>query len=366
MNQSSLEQRAEELTALVADLGVVDACYLQQNQIVLSLHLRFDPLKSTTLLKDRLRLAGYRFTLSLSDDTLLLSVSPHRKLTIPKLNIFLFFVTLASVYLVPVFYFNILSNPTLASALTATLDDLAHGRGLEFTLALISILLVHEMAHFVASRRRGIITSWPYFIPAPNLIGTFGAIIKSKSPFWNRRDLIEVGAAGPIAGWVVAIGWLVYGLTNSAIISEELAAFSGMAFTLDGESILIKALVPWLIGPAPSGSLYAFSEAAFAGWVGLLVTALNMLPIGQLDGGHVLYGLTPRKQATLGWIALAGLLVLGFQSSIWWIFGGLAFVMGVVHPPTLDDQKPPPRTARILGWLSLVILLLSFTPVPFQ
>jgi len=222
------------------------------------------------------------------------------------------------------------------------------------------------MGHYVASRRRGIVTSWPYFIPAPNFIGTFGALIKSKSPFWNRRDLIEVGAAGPIAGWIVALGWLVYGLSTSSIIAPASAPITGMAFSLDGESILIRWLVPLLIGSAPAGSFYLFSEAAFAGWVGLLVTALNMLPIGQLDGGHIVYGLSRRYQVRLGWLALGCLVILGFQSPTWWFFAALGFVMGVAHPPTLNDRKPVPLAARVMGWIALGILLLSFTPVPFQ
>jgi hypothetical protein len=365
VDNATLEKKAEELTNLAADLFIVDAYYLHQRQVVISLRFRFDPTKSTQLLKDRLHLAGYRYTLNQAGDSLLVSINPERKLTIPKLNLFLFLLTLGSVYFIPVFYFN-LNAPTLSAAFHATLHDLSRGRGLEFTAALISILLVHEMGHFWASRHRGIVTSWPYFIPAPNFIGTFGAVIRSKSPFWNRRDLIEVGAAGPIAGWVVALGWLVYGLTHSFILSGEQAAFSGMAFSLNGESLLTQALVPILIGPAPPGTFYVFSEAAFAGWVGLLVTALNMLPIGQFDGGHVIYGLAGRRQKMFGWLALGVLLVLGFQSPTWWVFAALGFVMGVGHPPTLNDRAPVSGHAQLLGWIALAILLVSFTPVPFQ
>ena len=365
MDNATLEKKADELTTLVADLFVVDAYYLHQRQVVFSLRYRFDPNKSVPLLKDRLQLAGYKFTLNQTDDSLLLSVNPERKLVIPKLNLVLFFITLASVYFIPVFYFN-WNTPSLSATLSATLDDLGRGRGLMFTAALISILLVHEMGHFWASRRRGIVTSWPYFIPAPNFIGTFGAVIKSKSPFWNRRDLIEVGATGPIAGWVVALGWLIYGLSTSFVLPAELVGFSGMPFSLSGESLLTQALVPILIGPAPPNAFYVFSEAAFAGWVGLLVTALNMLPIGQLDGGHVIYGLAGRRQRLFGWVALGVLVVLGFQSPTWWVFAALGFAMGIGHPPTLNDRAPVSGPAQLLGWIALAILALSFTPVPFQ
>jgi membrane-associated protease RseP (regulator of RpoE activity) len=340
------EKRAEQLAALVADLYVVDAYYLQQNRIVLSLRNRYDRIKSAKLLKDRLELAGYRFTLSQSEGVLLLSVDPEKRLVIPRLNIILFLATLGTVFFLPRMIFG--------------------WDGYVFTTALMSILLVHEMGHFVASRRRGIITSWPYFIPAPNIIGTFGAVIRSKSPFRNRRDLIEVGAAGPIVGWFVALGWLVYGLSQSTVLTGDPTAFAGMAFYMDGESILIKTLVPILIGPAPADALYLFSEAAFAGWVGLLVTALNMLPIGQLDGGHVVYGLARKRQTLLGWLACGGLFILGFQSMMWWVFGAMALIMRVPHPPTLDDRIAPSTFSRIMGWTALVILILSFTPVPFR
>ena len=365
VDSATLEKKAEELTTLAADLFIVDAYYLHQKQVVLSLRFRFEPQKSLALLKDRLKLAGYRHTLSTHEDSLLLSVNPERQLRIPPLNVVLFVLTLLSVYFVPVYFFN-LNISGFGEAFHQTLRDLAAGRGLQFTAALISILLVHEMGHFVASRRRGIVTSWPYFIPAPNFIGTFGAVIRSKSPFWNRRDLIEVGATGPIAGWIVALAWLIYGLSNSQILPPNPAPFSGMAFSLQGESILVRLLVPALIGPSGPSTFYLFSEAALAGWVGMLVTALNMMPIGQFDGGHVIYGLVGKRQAIFGWIALAALLALGFQSPTWWVFGALGLAMGVAHPPTLDDRKPMPTAARLWGLAALVILILSFTPVPFQ
>lgn len=246
-----------------------------------------------------------------------------------------------------------------------TMKALSHGEGLLFTVAMISILFCHEMGHYIASRRRDIVTSWPYFIPAPNIIGTFGAIIKSKSPFWNRSDLIAVGAWGPIAGWVVALFFLIYGLTQSSIIpATELMAFEG--HSLSGESLLMKFLTLQILGPAPLGYFYRLSEAAFAGWVGLLVTSINMLPIGQLDGGHVLYGLTRKTQHILGYIALAGLLLLGFKSNIWWFFAIFGIVFGVKHPPTLNDRKQLDQKSTVIAVVALIILLISFTPVPFE
>jgi len=364
MESPAQEKQIRLVGRLVGDLFAVDAYYVQNNRLLMTLRYRYQRQQSLKLLEDRLKLAGYEFSLQPDEETVLLNLKPRRRLKIPRINIVLFFVTLISVYFIPVFWLN-LDAPTISEAFRETLADLGRGQGIEFTLAMISILLVHEMGHFVASRRRGIITSWPYFLPAPNIIGTFGAVIKSKSPFWNRRDLIEVGSAGPIAGWIVAIFWLAYGLSQSQIVPISSISSPGLYMSLQGESILVKFLAPLFIGNLGPIDSYLFTEAAFAGWVGLLVTAINMLPIGQLDGGHVLYGLAPRKQAMLGWAAMAVLIVLGFQSRLWWVFAAFGLIFKVPHPPTLDDRREPSRTALVMAIVSLIILALSFTPVPF-
>jgi len=313
------------------------------------------------------------YQLDIRDEKILLSISGKKSFYIPTLNILLFVITLLSVYIVPVFLRSgfLLADDQLDNQFLETckitIDQLSKGAGIEFTLALISILFVHEMGHYIASRRRDIITSWPYFIPAPTIIGTLGAVIKSISPFWNRRDLVEVGAAGPIAGWIVAFGWLWYGLSQSTIISplNGLLPFEG--FSLEGESILVKYLVYNLIGPTPPGYFYNFTEAAFAGWVGILITAVNMLPIGQLDGGHIVYGLFRGKvQFYSGVVAIAILLLLGFYSPIWWFFAAFGLFFGVKHPRTMNDSKKLSRVSLLMGIVALMILVVSFTPIPFR
>jgi membrane-associated protease RseP (regulator of RpoE activity) len=357
MEERPLDNDIQLVLRLLADLYGADAIYRQGDRVALSLTARYDPKRSRKLLHDRLRIAGYQFSLTDSPDgPLVLSIDPRRRFHIPLLNVGLFLATIVTIYLVPVFW-------RAGLDLQLTLQYLREGIGLEFTLALVSILLVHEMGHFVASRRRGIVTTWPYFIPAPNLFGTFGAVIASKSPFWNRRDLLEVGASGPIAGWVVALIWLGIGLASTHIVS---APQQIMDWSLEGESIIMTVLTKWLVGTAPEGAAYRLSEFALAGWAGLLVTALNMLPIGQLDGGHILYGLLWRKQRWFGWGAAIALLGLGFLSPMWWLLGGLGILMGVAHPPTLQDERPPTRTAGIMGIIALIILVLSFAPVPFR
>ena len=380
------------ISRLLEDLFIVDAVYESGNILNLSLRYRYEKTKSQKILKDRLKLGGYKYTLEENDQHLLLLIDPKATFKIPRINIVLFIITLCSVYLVPVFlkqlyivdiepatralHLENIDNLTtwqflqllfhsFPLFLKSTFIALGQGAGIEFTLAMISILFVHEMGHYIASRRRDIITSWPYFIPAPNIIGTFGAVIKSKSPFWNRRDLIEVGAAGPIAGWVIAILWLWYGLSQSNIVPQEaIVGFEG--FSLEGESLLMKLLTINIIGEAPSGYYYKLTEAAFAGWVGLLVTSINMLPIGQLDGGHILYGLLRKRQLPLGVLAMGILIILGFTSPMWWFFAIFGLVFGVKHPPTLNDNKNPGKYAYIMGVVAIIILIISFTPIPFQ
>ncbi len=358
------DKRTNTVVRLLQDLFEVGAVYHRGHELVCSLNYRFDRQQSLRIVEDRLSAAGYTFRLDDRYDELLLTIDPKPKLRIPAINIILFLATLVSVYLISIlfrFYYGGAEHP-----FRATWEALGRGEGIEFTLALMSILFVHEMGHFVASRRRGIVTSWPYFIPAPTLIGTFGAIIKSKSPFWNRRDLIEVGAAGPIAGWIVAVFWLLYGLSQSAVLPPEAFSPGVIPFSLMGESILMKISALYLIGPAPAGYVYVLSEAAFAGWVGLLVTALNLLPIGQLDGGHILYGLGPSKQKMLGMAAMAALLVLGLRSPMWWFFALFGIVFGIKHPPTLNDRSKPGKTATAMAVISIIIMIVSFTPIPFQ
>ncbi len=364
MDNSEFDRHARAVSGLVIDMFEINAVYRQNDDLVLSLAYRFAPMRSRDALSERLKTGGYRFELTRRDDGLLLRINPTPRLRIPPLNIIMFILTLFTIYVVPVFVRNL---GAAQHPLDATLADLARGAGLQFTAAMMSILFVHEMGHFIASRRRNIVTSWPYFIPAPNIIGTFGAIIKSKSPFFNRRDLIEVGAAGPIAGWIVALFWLIYGISQSGYFPPEVFVQSrAMAFSLEGESLLMRLATLGILGPAPAGHFLRLTEGAFAGWVGLLVTAINMLPIGQLDGGHVLYGLFRRVQHKLGLVGLAALLALGFLSPMWWLFAGVGLVFGIKHPPTLQDEKEPSVAARVMGYAALVILVLSFTPVPFR
>lgn len=352
----------DKITALVEDIFEISAVFKHDKKIGFSLLNRPESDRAIKLLSDRLQLSGYRFSIDESPENITLTVEAVQKRRPPLINVVLFFMTLGSVYFVSTLMRYLNSSP---APFQSTIEALKRGEGITFTIALMSILLVHEMGHYIAGRRRDIVTSWPYFIPAPNIIGTFGAVITSKTPFRNRRDLIEVGASGPIAGWIVAAFWLIYGLSNSQIISQDMFVAGQIPFTLMGESIIMRFSTLFLIGPAPEGFAYVLSEAAFAGWFGMLLTAINMLPIGQLDGGHIVYGLAPKYQRKFGLAAMVALIGLGFYSPMWWFFAAFGFFFGVQHPRTIDDTKRPGAVATGLGITALLILIFSLTPIPF-
>ncbi len=363
MNQKETDKYNQAVYKLVGDLFSITALYNSDNETVVTLIPRYNKNLSLKLLKDRLQIAGYTYVIEDEEEQISLRVHSKPTFKIPPLNIFLFFVTLFSIYVVPVFFqqnFMTAEVFSFKEMIHRTYLALLQGDGIIFTIAMISILFVHEMGHYIASRRRNIITSWPYFIPAPNIIGTCGAIIKSKSPFWNRRDLIEVGAWGPIAGWIVALAWTTYGILTATI--EPLT--STLETGILGEPLIFKLLTYICITPSSEDFAIILNDAIFAGWVGMLVTAINMLPIGQLDGGHVVYGLFKKKQHLIGYFAMGVLFILGFDSPLWWMFAAMGIIFGVKHPPTLNDAQILSRTAIILAVSSLLILVLSFTPVP--
>ncbi len=334
------------------DLYDVGAIYHHGDSLIFRVLPRKDPAYAFQVLRRRLKTIGFKAASREDVPGYLISVAElpwHRR--IPPLNAILFLVTLLTMFFAPLFYTR-LSFADIMSA------EFLYDR-LEFTVALILILLFHEFGHYLAGRRRGILMSLPYFIPAPNFVGTFGAIIKSRSPFGNRRDLIEVGAAGPIAGFVMAIMVLIYGLQKAVVIP------AGGGLTL-GDSLLIKFMANLIVGPLPDGYDYALPAAALAGWVGLLITTINLLPLGQLDGGHIVYGMVGRRQYAISYVFLAIMLVLGFWWPGWWLFGALTFIFGLKHPPTLDDSQKLPESTAIMGVAAILIFILCFVPVPFR
>ncbi len=269
----------------------------------------------------------------------------------------------------------------------ANVDPLADGllsiwRGWPFAVPLMAILLSHELGHYFAARRHHVDVSPPYFIPMPfTLIGTFGAVIRMRSPIESRDALLDIGAAGPLAGFVVTLPVLIYGLAISPV--ERLDP--NVHYLVEGRSLLYSGLIYALKGPIADGFDILLSPTALAGWAGLLVTMINLVPVGQLDGGHVAYALFGPRQDQYSRRVLHGLLVLallisggamlsawhhsqsissaafaGLNWGIWWLILSLMMRANAGHPPTAPSELTSIR--RIVAWGTLALFVLLFMP----
>jgi membrane-associated protease RseP (regulator of RpoE activity) len=234
-------------------------------------------------------------------------------------------------------------------------------RGVPFAVALLGILFMHEMGHFLTARRCGVEVTLPYFIPAPTLLGTFGAFIRVRSAITDRRALLAIGAAGPIAGFLVAVPVTWIGIATSQVGPVP----AGASLEL-GDSLLMKLLVRLIHGELPAGQELLLNAVGLAGWAGILVTALNLLPLGQLDGGHVAYAMWGRRSRAIAVAAIGVMLLLAREWPGWIAWCVLAIVFGLRHPPLLDPERPLDRRHRLLGAVAFLILVLCFTPVPLR
>lgn len=235
--------------------------------------------------------------------------------------------------------------------------------GLPFAGTLMIILLVHELSHYVASNRHGTRATLPYFIPAPMAFGTLGAFIKMKSPIITRKALIDIGASGPISGFIVSVIACVAGLYLSKVI--PLTGEESM-LTL-GDSLLFTLLSRMVIGITPDNADILLHPIAFAGWIGLFITSLNLIPIGQLDGGHIAFALLGERHKKLSVGLIAALCVMAvFYWPGWAVWAGLMLVIGIKHPPVLYWEKPLDSRRRITGIVSLFIFIITFVPAPFN
>jgi membrane-associated protease RseP (regulator of RpoE activity) len=238
--------------------------------------------------------------------------------------------------------------------------------GVPYAAALLAILGVHEMGHFVVARRHGVDVTWPYFIPVPMGLGTLGAFIQIKSLIRSRRVVFDVGIAGPLAGLCVALPALLVGLRQAA----PLSAADSLHGTRAGSSMLLALMYHLVHGgdlAAAASATIRLTPVAFAGWIGLVVTALNLLPVGQLDGGHIAYGLFGRQYARA--IGIGTFLVMcGLGLTVWpglltWAIL-VALIAGFSHLPALDDITPPDAKRFALGALAMVLLAAIVLPLP--
>ena len=256
---------------------------------------------------------------------------------------------------------------TLAGCMWVGLKPTLHHftRGLPFSLTLLGILLVHESGHYFMCRRYAVDASLPYFVPAPPQIfwfGTFGAFIRIRSRFPDRRALFDIGAGGPWAGFVVALLALVVGLRLSSVVPAPPTP-GGLEF---GDSLLTKLLARVVLHV--DADTIMLHPIGLAGWFGMFVTSLNLLPLGQLDGGHVLYAATGRRTRVVSAVVLATLVWLGIRVWPGWLVWAMIAVLmlRLGHPPTLDDGTPLDPRRRLASVLSLALLVLTFVPEPLK
>ena len=249
--------------------------------------------------------------------------------------------------------------------LVATLITTFLAGGPLFSISLLLILGAHEFGHYWASKKNGVRSTLPYFIPAPPIFiaGTFGAFIQIKQKIPNRMVLMEIGAAGPIAGFLVALPMLILGLYLSPVTPSI-----GMGSINFGSSLILNLCSQLVLGVDPSSPdiNIHLHPIAFAGWIGMLVTALNLMPVGQLDGGHIIYAFTPGKHSAIGKIFFAGLFPLGYFWSGWFFWAAMIALMGFKTAPLKEDVEKVELSHIVLGCISMVIFVLTYIPIPFS
>ena len=335
------------------------------------------------------------FRIDKEDDLVIVIRSmPIEKIGNPWLNILLFVVTL-----VTVLYAGSMHSSESVEVLRGT--EMTDGNistwlmlrvlwtGWPFALSLLGILLAHEMGHYIAARKHGASVTLPYFIPFPSgFLGTMGAVIQMKGAIRNKRVLLDVALSGPLAGLAVAIPVVVIGLHLSEVTSLPVSGFQ-----LEGNSIMylaakylvfgellpkpldygqVPAVIHWIVffftgNPGPGGGTDVFIHpVALAGWAGMLVTGLNLIPVGQLDGGHILYVLFGKSARSWRSLVIVLLVALGFVWSGWWIWAVLLYVFGQSHPEVLDEITELDDYRRSLAFVALILFFLLIVPVPLS
>jgi len=397
--RSPLQRAADEIENAVGHLFTAQDVTLgipqQPDAIRLRGHLNVPSHQAYPQIADRLRKIGYTAELrhdSDSDLDVLLAVPgvmPQKSDARPWVNIVLYVLTVLSTLFVGASWSN--QVPPGADEIWL----LKHlWLGWPFALSLMTILTGHELGHYFAGRYYKVPVSLPYFLPMPiPPLGTMGAVIVMKGRSISRRQMLTVGAAGPLVGFVLAVPILILGLSLSTVEPMSMPEPGGAVF-LEGNSLLYlflklavfgkilpgsglapafpaatKEIVAALFGAAPlvGGYDVIVHPVALAGWAGLLVTAFNLLPVGQLDGGHVMYSLMGQRAKLFTWPIVILLVLMGFFLwSGWFLWAALLFLFGRYHPEPLDDITRLGLSQKITAVLVLVIFLLVFTPVPIQ
>jgi membrane-associated protease RseP (regulator of RpoE activity) len=241
--------------------------------------------------------------------------------------------------------------------------------GLQFSLAVLLILGSHELGHYFTCRFHRVACSLPHFLPAPIGLGTFGAFIRVRGPIRSRRQLFDIGISGPIAGFVVLVPFLLYGIAHSELLLREDLARDALVL-LPGDGLLMRWVTGFFHDPSVLSAEWdevflLLHPFALAAWTGLLVTSLNLLPLAQLDGGHILYALFPDGQRRYAWPLWVCLVIAGplFWYG-WWLWAGIVLFMGPRHPRVWNETLELDRKRKWLAIFALVMFLLCFMPTP--
>jgi membrane-associated protease RseP (regulator of RpoE activity) len=347
------------------DVFAIRERQLRGGIVVFRGQLLTDPRHALDTLLARYRPFGYTPFLRAEGGEIVLQAWPLADTLEPRriaVNVLLFVLTCLSTLLAGSMFsgsptFDALRGASWASWLVS---------GVPFAFTLLAILGVHEFGHYFTARHYGASVSLPYFIPAPPpfLFGTLGAVIRMRSPARDRNSLFDIAAAGPLAGLAVAVPALLLGLSWSTIIPEPPGGR-----VVFGESLLLSALTQLLVGPVPRGMMLFTHPMADAAWVGFFVTALNLFPVGQLDGGRIAYALLGRRHRLVGIATMIALLAMGAITGaanwvVWAVL--LFFLVGFHHGPPLDDVTPLTPGRRVVGVICLLLLVLLIPPVPIQ
>ncbi len=391
-------ENSEQLTSIVSRVLKIDDMTTGNDEDRYLIRYRGTLLGDSLTLYDQLAnsLRPYKLTpmfrKQVGKDAILLVQSPSElKPSNGWINLALFIITLFSMIFGYSFFYGDLSLLFGEKiTITALYDSLESG--VIFAISMLAILLAHEFGHYFAARYHKTNVTLPYFIPLPlSPLGTMGAFIRLKEPPKNKRSLLDIGITGPLAGLIVAIPILILGLSLSEV--QVIDVQPGYSVIMEGNSmvyLLSKFVVFGQILPEPSSYIglnpilywvrYFFTgqpfplggldviihPVAWAGWAGLLVTALNLIPAGQLDGGHIIFTLVGKKARLLWPIILAALILLGFVWYGWWIWAALIFLLGRMYAEPLDQITELDPNRRLLAMLGLAIFVLVFTPVPLM
>ncbi len=345
---------AERLRHLLADVFYTEYVRHEENAILFYGYLSVDAETAFPVIRRRFEREGFTPMLRRFQQYEVVVAIPgviRRRPTNPVVNLLLFIATVGTT----IWAGSFLAAPPRTAM--EVFDPLRLLQGLPFAIALLAILGVHELGHFFLARYHKVDVTLPYFIPVPFGLGTFGAFIQLRSPVENRKALFDVGLAGPVAGFVVAVPLMVLGLSLSEVVPRPP--------TTMGASLLVRWLAN-LVQPHGPGEALRLHPIAIAAYIGLWVTAMNLLPVGQLDGGHIAYSALGSAFRYVAIAMVLLMLLLGFQVwQGWFIWAAFVIFTGIDHPPPLNDLTPLDTKRYIAFGVAILIFVVTFVPRPF-